>query len=705
MEQENNSKKDINLLAGELRVYEDALRDASFQIEEKVQELSILRRVVDIAGHVFELDVFYRSFVDILMEETSAMNCSLMVMDNYADRLILKIARGRNDDGTFIDYPVDSKIYFSLGKGVAGNVALSRETVLVNDTSKDNRFELRETRFPVESLLCSPLVFQKKVLGVVNISHTQPNAFNENSKRLMEILCGFVSNIIGNAMVHIKNQQRFRSMFEGIPFSIIIIDPDRRKIIDCNPYTEKCFGYSKKELIQIEDVSAIVPSEYREELVSVLYSSTDQDNEEFYEIPFLQKDGSLKICEINAGLISYLEKSVIRLTLNDISEKKKLTERLVQAEKLRSLGELAGGVAHDFNNILAAIIGGVQLLRMCKRSLSSGTVDRKMIDMDLERNMNIIEKAALDGAETVRRIQEFSRGQDDNKYSLPVDLNRIVEDALEFTRVRWKDMVESKGKEIKLRKNFGSLEPVSGNASELREVFINLINNAVDAMPNGGELEVKTFMDEGFVVVDVKDTGIGISDDVREKIFDPFFTTKDLRSTGFGLSVSCGIVGRHKGKIKVDSIEGYGTCFTIKLPVCKKKVEEEKIETDFAEQKKAKILVVEDEKDIGEVLCNILMFSGHEVDFVDNGSDGIKKFREKEFNLVITDLGMPGISGFDVAKEIKEISCNTPVILITGWGIQLNKHELREYGVDLVINKPFQMQKVLSMIQDVISLE
>ena len=120
--------------------------------------------------------------------------------------------------------------------------------------------------------------------------------------------------------------------------------------------------------------------------------------------------------------------------------------------------------------------------------------------------------------------------------------------------------------------------------------------------------------------------------------------------------------------------------------------------------KNNKILLVEDEKSIGEVLCNILLFFGHEVDFVDNGSDGIKKFQENEFDLVITDLGMPGISGFDVAKEIKQVNCNTPVILITGWGIQLDKKELRERGVDLVINKPFQMQQVLSLIQDAISL-
>ena len=698
MTEKNNFQKENEVLRNKLSVYEKGLFEASQQIEEKVQELSVLRRVVDIAGRVFEMDLFYRSFIDILLEETNAMNCSLMLLDESTNMLFLKIARGRNDDGSFFDYPVESDTRFSIGEGVAGSVALNRETILINETSRDNRFLMRETSFEIGSMLCSPLVFQKKLLGVVNISHAQAQNFDENSVRLMEILCGFVSTIIGNAEVHIRNVERFRSIFEGIRLAIIIIDKPNNTILDCNKYTESCFGYLKEEFLQMESIVDIVHTEYKEKMCEILTDYVENDNFIFYEIPFMQKDGSQKICEINVATVNYLDKDVIRLTLSDISEKKRLTEQLFQAEKLRSLGELAGGVAHDFNNVLAAILGRAQLLRAGIELLADKNEKTHAAELDLDKNLDIIEKAAIDGAETVRRIQEFSKDRDDSKYVVLVDLNQVIEDALAITRVRWKDIIESKGYEMNIIREFNAEQAVSGSASELREVFINLINNAADAMPNGGNLFIKTYDSDGFVFADFKDSGSGISEEHRKNIFDPFFTTKDVGSTGLGLSVSYGIIARHKGQITVENCDD-GAVFKINLPASKTKIQDEKKCSVVLEKKKALILVIDDEKEVREVLSEMLVFSGHKVITAENGYEGVQKFKENDFSLVMTDLGMRGLSGFDVAKEIKNISKKIPVIMITGWQLNLTCEELKKKGVDCLLGKPFQIQQVLNSIQ------
>ncbi len=689
-----------------LKVYESALRDASCQIEEKVRELSILRRVGDIAGHVFEIDFFYRSFVDVLIEEVRAMNCSFMAFDPVSDRLELKVARSRNDDGIIFDSPVKSRTIFALGEGVAGTVALTRETIFIPDTARDDRFKLRDAAVPIGTLICIPLVFNERLLGVVNISHPDKECFTESTKRLMEILCGFVSNIVGNAKVHIETQERFRSMFEGVPFTIIIIEPVSKKIIDCNHFTRVCFGFEPEELVAMRDVTDFVAEDYQPLFLRVLDETVARKQGEqdigFHEMPFRTKDGDDKVCEVHAGMIAYLDREVIRLTLIDISEKKKLAEKLFQAEKLRSLGELAGGVAHDFNNVLAAILGRVQLLRMRRDSYTHPDGDEDPITINIDKNLDIIERAAMDGSETVRRIQDFARGHDEAKYQTPIDINAVLDDVLEFTRVKWKDMAESYGRAFTINRELEADEHILGNAPELREVYINLINNAIDAMPGGGSLTLKTYVEKGMVVSIVKDSGVGILDSHRDKIFDPFFTTKDVGSTGLGLSVSYGIIARHKGTIDVESRQGEGTTFVIRLPACGASAQDEAGENLLAPQKQCSILVVEDERNVGDTLSEILSFSGHKVSVAENGSEALQQFNDGDFDLVITDLGMPGLSGFEVAEKIKAINGSTPVILITGWGLQLNIQDLKERGVDYVINKPFASRQILNVIQEVL---
>ena len=383
----------------------------------------------------------------------------------------------------------------------------------------------------------------------------------------------------------------------------------------------------------------------------------------------------------------------------DVTEQRKMEDKLLQAEKLRDLGELAGGVAHDFNNVLAAILGRAQLL---KHQLEEGTGnERRKSYFELKEGLDVIERAANDGAETVRRIQEFARIRPDDRDILSVDINEVINNALDFTRARWKDEAEFKGINVAIDKNLATVPPVLGSPAELREVITNLINNALDAMPRGGAITVKTYTESNHVCIRFEDTGAGIPPHIQERIFDPFFTTKGPQSTGLGMSVSYGIITRHQGTISVESQEGSGTAFTIKFPIKAAegavKVEGQQIQEPVG---KAKILVIEDEEDVRTLLQDILEMHGHEVAVAAHGEEGIAAFKKGTFDLVFTDLGMPGMSGWEVAQAIKEIDPEVAIAIITGWGIKMDEEELKKSGVDLILNKPFTMDNILKLTGD-----
>ena len=471
-----------------------------------------------------------------------------------------------------------------------------------------------------------------------------------------------------------------------------------------NEAIEKMTGYSKDELMG-KYTFELSPGgkEYQEkgkELVEKLFEEGTLVGE---EMTWLKKDGSILDVEVSAALLKEDKSNITSVsTIRDITERKRMEKKFFQSEKLKSLGELSGGVAHDFNNVLAAILGRVQLLKMQIKSPLGKQEKRKSV-LELRKGLEIIERASLDGAETVRRIQEFSRKRDEDKHFTTIDLNEIIDNALEFTRTKWKDDVESKGIKVNIQKEFSSIPPTSGSAAELREVFTNLINNAIDAMPQGGHINIKTFTENNHISIKVEDTGAGIPTAIRDRIFDPFFTTKGFQSSGLGMSVSYGIISRHRGTITADSVEGKGTTFTINLPILDKIAgEEEKAKPILKQQKKAIILVIDDEKDVRELLFDILTDSGHEVEIASDGFKGVEMFKKKSFDLVFTDLGMPGMSGWQVAEKIKAINDSVPIALITGWNVELNinKSEMKDDWIDFVVQKPFEINQILKLVQE-----
>jgi CheY-like chemotaxis protein/anti-sigma regulatory factor (Ser/Thr protein kinase) len=250
-----------------------------------------------------------------------------------------------------------------------------------------------------------------------------------------------------------------------------------------------------------------------------------------------------------------------------------------------------------------------------------------------------------------------------------------------------------------------SLPRVAGDPAELREAFTNLVLNAVDAMPEGGTLTLRTALAEGErVLVEVRDTGTGIPEHIREKIFDPFFTTKGPKGTGLGLSMAYGILQRHSGRITVESEEGRGTVFRLVFPATTSEPAAEGAPLPAppaGTPATLRCLVVDDEEEVAEVVSDILTTAGHTTVVARSGQEGVERLAGERFDVVFTDLAMPGLTGWQVARAVKDRAPEVPVVLMSGFGVEVAPEDLRTHGVDLVLAKPLQIHEVMQALATV----
>jgi len=327
---------------------------------------------------------------------------------------------------------------------------------------------------------------------------------------------------------------------------------------------------------------------------------------------------------------------------------------------------MSAGVAHDFNNMLGAILGRAQLMKT------------QVFDPAVLRGLDIIEKAAIDGATTIRRLQDFTRKRTDQVFK-HVDLIQVIEDTLSMTRTRWETSAHVNGIQYDVETHFDTVLPIAGESSELIEVLTNVIFNALDAMPTGGRLEIRAGTLGDRVFASVTDTGRGMTEEIRRRVFDPFFTTKGVKGNGLGMSVAYGIVNRHKGEIEIESEVGQGTTVRIFLPVnlhATRKIAETAVKP---RKRTARFLIVDDEDPIRDLLAEMLVEQGHEVHTASGGKEGLEIFRSRMPDMVITDLGMPEVSGWDVATGVKALNPKASVILMTA-GLRQSLPSVRNKG-------------------------
>jgi signal transduction histidine kinase/CheY-like chemotaxis protein len=385
--------------------------------------------------------------------------------------------------------------------------------------------------------------------------------------------------------------------------------------------------------------------------------------------------------------------------------------RALEAEKTRSLAEIAAGLAREFNQIFAVILGKSQLLL------------GRAGDDAVREGLSVIEEAAWRGADVLRSIAALAAPAAEKPGEV-ADMKAIVQDAIALARSRWTD--DRQGR-IEVVTNLEAAPPVRGNEAALRAAVSNLVENAVDAMPDGGRLGVTLRRRDDGVELVVEDTGTGIAEDVRRRMFEPFFTTRSPSRVGLGLTVVRSVVTRHGGRVEVVGSASRGTTATIWLPAAApapapspapatgeavggpaegrpaplarapEPVREERRE-------RAAVLVLEDEEPVRAMLVEALTGAGHDVRAAADGTAGLSEIESRSFDVVLADLALPQLSGLAVARSVKRLCPRTPVILITGWGHLLDPERLREHGVDLMLVKPFRAERAIAIVSDALRL-
>ena len=743
-------EKDVRILSQLASQIAIVLENSRLFAEEKKRYLQ-LALINDIGRKVIstlDLNKLLENTVEIIQLSLKYDNVSLFLVDESSGNLWLKSFCGQ--PGNLVKPGYLQK----KGVGMLGKAAETGKTVLCNDVAREPTYipAIAET----VSELSVPIKSGKKVLGVLDVESFNKNTFDDQDVAVLETIADQLANAINNTRLYEDTRKKacrleladqinraisstldLKSIFQIVSQELIkIMDYDRINMFCWYP-RERLFRremtYSSKEssiskeirnipadetnmyevvctqepyhmeklvldqkskpmdrLVYSEGIRSymLIPIRESKEVTAVL--SLESSKEYGFEEEQIQLLGSiaghLSVAMQNAKLFSDLEEAYQDL--------KHTQSHMIQIERFRALGEMASGVVHDFNNILASILGRVQLLL-----LKIGKGESSPIN-ETEKNLKVIEQSVMDGAKILARIREFVKEKSDRTYS-PVDINCLLEDSLEMTRAYWKDEAILSGIQIEIKKELHATGVVMGDATELQEVLTNLLLNAVDAMPQGGVLTLRMEEDGEYVYLTVKDTGMGMTEEVKAKLFVPFFTTKGEEGTGLGLSLAFGIITQHKGEIMVESSPGKGSSLTIKLPRCDRVGDKESAVVSSSDQ--ACILVIEDEKNIREVLDEILSSAGHTVTQAENGSEGIELFKKQKIDLVITDLGMPGLSGWEVAKRIKTIKPDTPVILSTGWGVKSDQHVLEKENVDRIINKPFNMQQILILIGELLA--
>jgi signal transduction histidine kinase/CheY-like chemotaxis protein len=395
-------------------------------------------------------------------------------------------------------------------------------------------------------------------------------------------------------------------------------------------------------------------------------------------------------------LLADLERSYDELQ-RTFSELQQAQEQLLRTARLRALGELATGVAHDFNNLLAGILGNAQLL---------------LDEQDPERRhmIGVIEQAALDGAAVVRRIQEFARQREDRQRE-PVDLAAVIDSALSITRTHWHDTALRDGRPITSRREIRHPAMTIGNPAELRELLVNLIINAVDAMPQGGdltlrldELPARPPFDRRLALIEVSDTGVGIPREIQQRIFESFFTTKPAgQGSGLGLAICQHIVTRHAGQIDLRSTPGQGTTFRVLLPLGEAPPLARPTLAAPSVVVSCRALVVDDEPAVRDVLARILRRAGHVVTTAASGEEALEQFIPGHYDLLFTNLSMPGMSGATLLRHLRARDPRLIAVVVTGWSQQGDPADMLP-GAAAVIVKPFSATQLTELVGDLIGM-
>ena len=473
---------------------------------------------------------------------------------------------------------------------------------------------------------------------------------------------------------------------------LIILDPDMADL-DGFAIMREFAG------LQLHDVSVPILVLTANETTGVRRKALASGAADFLAKPFDSAEVFIRIRNLIQIRVLHRELQKQNLLLEQkveerTKELRQAQHQVVSQERLHAFGEMAGGIVHDFNNALMSVVGYSDILLQDDHMLQDTEQARKFL--------TTINSAGQDAALVVGRLRNFYRPREQSDVFAPIDLNQIIEQAVPITQPKWKDHALQEGRVIRVEIDLAKVPPILGNAAEIREVLTSLIFNAVDAMPKGGTITLRSSFEKNRAIIEVADTGTGMTEEVRDRCLEPFFSTKGDKGTGLGLSAALGIIKRHEATVEITSTLGVGTRFRVSIPSLVEVVQENENATPrFG--RSLRVLVVDDEPVSRHVLEQFLVADGHSVVSAASGTEAIAVGETERFDLMITDHGMPDMNGVQLAAAVREIHAGHPVILLTGFSEIGTWPQEAVPEVDLVLRKPVARGALRKALQTVMN--
>ncbi len=493
------------------------------------------------------------------------------------------------------------------------------------------------------------------------------------------------------ARKQLEEFSRYKELFENVTDPVFILD-FRGGFLEVNDVSMDLFGYSRQELLPMRILNLVGPGQ-REVLLETGRNIHAGETIQF-ELDMKNRYGEIIPFEFHARPIVYKGQEAILSVGRNLSARKKLEQTLVMTERMAAVGEMASGIAHNFNNVLQMIAAAADA---AAAKLAAGRM-RESLEAICR-----IQEACQRASEVVRRTKDFTHAEMvPEELHEAFDINELAREAIALTQPLWKNRPDSRKYEVKLISSgprYGR-----GRPSEIYEVIVNLIKNALEAMPQGGTLTITVSHKGGKVYLEVKDTGHGIAPKDLPRLFEPFFTTKGVQSSGLGLASSYGIIKRHRGEIQVVATPGRGATFTILLPRAEAPRKLEAV-PHLRDRGTIRFLMIDDEVNVLKAME--MYFEGTDIEIVTCASAkaGIAAYQQGSFDVVLCDLGMNDLNGWEVARHLKRLSqergqLKTPFLLYTGWDQPFEPQTLAEHGVDRVVIKPVTCERLLEQLQE-----
>jgi len=665
----------------------------SRQLDEQRRQLMALYNIVEAVSRVAELDVVLRTALDKMGTLLNTRHGWVYLLEG--DRLTLTCSQG-----TDLDFFSSNPASTAAPSAWLNQPRVERE----RPAETTGRIGPALKALGIQFWASVPLKTKDAPAGVLIVAGESYDIFTPKQAELMEAFGNHISVAISNARLFERlrqSEQRYLDLFENAPDMYLSVDR-RHRIVGCNTTGASMLGSPREAVVGLPFESLFVESRRDNVRAAVDAMFTDGRGLRDMEEQMRGQNGQTFFVNLNSSLVFDETGATVnaRIVARDISDRKKMEGAILHAQKIDSIGNLAGGVAHDFNNILSAILGSASIMR---RHLPEKAKFSKYVE--------IIESSARRGSSLTRQLLTFARKTE--TFIKPVNINQLIGETLTLFE-------RSVSKEIRIVTSLSEQGAVvNGDDGQIQQALLNLFLNARDAMPEGGTLTISTSLiladahtpsqfssvkPGPFVVIQVSDTGHGIAREMHNRVFEPFFTTKD-HGTGLGLSVVYGVVQAHGGFINLESSVGKGTTFSLYLPrVTVTSRTEERRRRIRLPHGTERVLIIEDEVSVAEIASDMLSGLGYTTHIAGNGREGLAFYRTRraDVDLILLDINMPEMGGKEAFELLRAENPAVPIIIVTGYGRDTLETSSFSSAVDAFMEKPFQLETMALTVRQVL---